>query len=129
MRPIRSSGPVALAIAALSLFPLVLPGCKGRFKLPADARFVTQIALGGGFGCSRMKDGSVRCWGANDAGQLGDGTVTDRHEPVKVAAAARFTTVATGAHHACAITGDGDVVCWGANDAGQAGGPPGASRL
>jgi alpha-tubulin suppressor-like RCC1 family protein len=114
---------------AIATWAVSFAGCKGRFALPPDARFVREVAVSEAFACARMKDGSVRCWGANDAGQLGDGTVTDRHEAVRVAAATPFTAVATGAHHACAITADGDVYCWGANDAGQAGGASDAPRV
>jgi alpha-tubulin suppressor-like RCC1 family protein len=32
--------------------------------------------------CALGKDGAVRCWGANDHGQLGDGSTTDRCEAV-----------------------------------------------
>lgn len=66
------------------------------------------------------------CWGRNDSGQLGDGTTTERHEPV-----ALFTTrtepidpdqIAAGRDHACAHDRDTDAFwCWGANDHGQVG--------
>jgi alpha-tubulin suppressor-like RCC1 family protein len=112
----------AILAGALALGAFGVPACKGRFKLPADARFVTQIALADGFGCARMKDGSVRAWGANDAGQLGDGTTDARAESVRAGAAPLvFAKVAAGGKHACAATAAGEVYCWGANDAGELG--------
>ena len=81
MRPAVPSPFVALVVLVAAL-----PGCKGRFKLPPDARFVEQIALGDGFGCSRMKDGSVRCWGENDSGELG-GALGPRTKPPSRSAA------------------------------------------
>jgi len=72
---------------------------------------------------------AIRCWGANEAGQLGDGSTTDALAPV--AAAPTLTGViqlAAGAAFTCALMRDagtqppaGHVACWGANDAGQLG--------
>lgn len=42
------------------------------------------IYAGGSSTCAILTDGTVRCWGANDDGQLGDGTKTDRTTPVAV---------------------------------------------
>ena len=36
----------------------------------------------GDHNCITTRDGGVRCWGANDRGQLGDGTTSDRTAPV-----------------------------------------------
>ncbi len=98
-------------------------GCKGRFALPPDARFVSEIAAGDGFGCARMKDGSLRAWGANESGQLGDGTTTARALSVRVGGVdggAGFSHVAAGGRHACALQGS-SVLCWGANRSGELG--------
>ena len=48
------------AIVALGLALVALCGCKGRFALPADARFVQEITLASDFALARMKDGSIR---------------------------------------------------------------------
>jgi alpha-tubulin suppressor-like RCC1 family protein len=45
---------------------------------------VTAIAAGAYHSLAVLKDGSVCAWGANDAGQLGDGTNTNQPTPVKV---------------------------------------------
>ncbi len=101
----------AWAIGLATVFSSAFPACKGRFTLPADARFVTQIALGDAFGCSRMKDGSVRCWGANDAGQLGDGTRAARAESVRVTLPGAASLLSVGAAEGCAMAPD--LHCWG----------------
>jgi alpha-tubulin suppressor-like RCC1 family protein len=92
--------------------------CKGRFRLAADARFTQQMAMAETFACARMKDGSARCWGANEAGELGDGTEEARSESTLVTKAAHVAAVAASGGHACALGADGTVVCWGAGEAG-----------
>lgn len=44
----------------------------------------TTVTCGDAFTCARMKDGWLRCWGANEAGQIGDGTKLERQVPVPV---------------------------------------------
>lgn len=79
----------------------------------------TQIAAGSGHSCAVVTGGTVRCWGANDFGQLGDPSVAttlpdDRSaEPVTVASLSGATAVAAGNDHSCALLGDASVACWG----------------
>ena len=64
--------------------------------------------------------GGVECWGSNSAGQLGDGTTTDRTTPVAVSGlGSGAVAVAPGIDHACVLTSAGGVKCWGNNSAGQ----------
>ncbi len=76
------------------------------------------VSAGGVHSCADLADGSVWCWGANDSGQLGDGTTVDRPTPARVAGAAG--TVAAGALHTCA-SASGHATCWGADTTGQLG--------
>ena len=41
-------------------------------------KFATLIAAGGDHTCARLNDGSVKCWGRNEYGQLGQGDIQDR---------------------------------------------------
>jgi alpha-tubulin suppressor-like RCC1 family protein len=43
-----------------------------------------EIAAAYDHACARTSDGVVYCWGANDRGQLGDGTLVNRSEAVRV---------------------------------------------
>ena len=53
--------------------------------LVAGISGVTAVGLGSWFSCVAHHDGAVECWGANTAGQLGDGTApTDSQVGVNV---------------------------------------------
>ena len=73
--------------------------------------------------CARLQDGTLRCWGMNDSGQLGDGTTTNALTPVAVAGVAGAAAVSGGGFHTCARFPDGTLECWGRNDSGQLGDP------
>jgi len=84
------------------------------------------VTAGGEFGCALLDDGRVRCWGANDRGQLGDGSTTFRPVPGDVVglpgAGSRVVAIAAGWAHACAVVfPGGQVWCWGDNTTGELG--------
>jgi serine/threonine protein kinase/alpha-tubulin suppressor-like RCC1 family protein len=87
-------------------------------SFPADHGIV---AAGGRHSCALESNGSAFCWGANDQGQLGDGTRDDHTEPTVVAGDLSFSQLSAGASHTCGISRDGDAYCWGNNDRGQLG--------
>lgn len=62
----------------------------------------------------------VECWGANEHGQVGDGSTADAPEPVAVDLT-DVAQVAAGGDHTCARQRGGTVRCWGRNDSGQLG--------
>jgi alpha-tubulin suppressor-like RCC1 family protein len=76
---------------------------------------VTALTAGLAHSCALETDGRAHCWGANDAGQLGDGTRTERALPASVSGPLRFRSVAAGAQHSCGVTLQGQVACWGRN--------------
>ncbi len=82
---------------------------------------VVSIAAGSAHTCARKSDGTVSCWGQNNSGQLGDGTLQPRFAPVGALGLANAVTVAAGGGHTCAVRANGLVQCWGANDQGQLG--------
>ncbi|MBZ0117198.1 MAG: hypothetical protein K8H88_09400, partial [Sandaracinaceae bacterium] len=84
----------------------------------ADA---VELTTGDSHACARLASGTVRCWGANGFGQLGDGSTTDRRAPVAVMSLTDATEIAAGGYHTCARRATGVVVCWGRNLRGQLG--------
>jgi hypothetical protein len=91
--------------------PVEIPGI-------ADA---TGLEVYGGNTCVLRATGGVVCWGANDDGQIGDGTMTARTAPTPVAGLTDARQIAVGSRHACALRATGEVVCWGSNEFGQVG--------
>src|ERR1051325_7517749 len=80
-----------------------------------------RLSAGNSHTCQTLNDGTIRCWGLNNAGQLGDGSNTDRLTPVGVLSVLTksfntlpFTNaiaVAGGANHNCALRASGTVLC------------------
>ena len=82
---------------------------------------VTSLAGGRLHTCAVISAGKVFCWGANQYGALGDGTILRRLNPVRVEGLSDATVVAAGGDHTCALDSQGKVYCWGSNAFGQLG--------
>jgi len=100
-----------------------LLGCGGdEVAGPVPGDFIyASVSTGKTHACALTETGLAYCWGANEQGQLGDGTQTDQHVPVLVSGTVRFTVISAGESHTCALDGDGLAYCWGANWTGQLG--------
>jgi cysteine-rich repeat protein len=96
-----------------------------------------DIGPQGLFTCALIDNGSVRCWGENNYGQLGIGQVTEKRynmfetppepnttvpaHPVNLGEGKKAKAIAVGGGGACALLTDGCVKCWGFNKQGQLG--------
>ena len=82
---------------------------------------VKRMALGGS-SYALLSDGTVRSWGGNNSGELGDGTTTGRLTPVSVVGlAGPVTALTAGQNDACALLNSGAVQCWGVRPGDGAG--------
>jgi alpha-tubulin suppressor-like RCC1 family protein len=77
----------------------------------ATSPCAVEIVAGENHFCTRMSDGTVRCWG----GSAGDAGV------VAAPQIAQATQLSAGGSTTCALVADGGVDCWGGNDEGQLG--------
>jgi alpha-tubulin suppressor-like RCC1 family protein len=94
-----------------------------RITMPGDGRD-SVIAVSAGatpFVCALRVSGQAYCWGQNDNGELGDGTLVSHRQPSRVRVPSPLAAISAGENTACGLTGDGVVYCWGTNEQGQLG--------
>jgi uncharacterized repeat protein (TIGR01451 family) len=91
--------------------PQAVPGLTG----------VIAVEAGQGFSLALRSNGTVASCGHNDVGQLGDGSTTDRLQPVDVSGLTNITRISAGNTHALALKNDGTVWSWGHNERGKLG--------
>lgn len=82
----------------------------------------TSVSAGTYFAAAIKADGTLWTWGANDFGQLGDGTVAYKSSPVQtVAGGNTWSSAAAGQTHLVAIKADGTLWTCGSNWSAQLG--------
>ncbi len=134
----------SIALIGLAATGLVLTGCPGTGDVndgpdggdnvndgpdggggdgppPPPGPALLDLSAGSNHTCALLDNRTVRCWGDNREGQLGDGTTTSRVRPITVLGLSGVGTVATGHAHSCAVLEDGTARCWGRNSSGQLG--------
>jgi len=84
-------------------------------------RSIVAVSAGGAHSCALSNLGAITCWGANDQGQLGNGSTQRSLVPLPVQSLNNVTSVQTGGGHTCVILSEGSLRCWGRNWAGQLG--------
>lgn len=123
--PILSLAGLMLALGAV-LLPVRPAGAQATTPL---LEFVDEVAVANNHACALLESNSLRCWGDNNYGQLGDGTTIDSTIPVGVVGIPNATDVDVGTFHSCAVLYSGEVRCWGSNSLGRLGNGVGASSL
>lgn len=109
-RPGRSAGVgrVGRAISGWCFLVLAVTVMQGATVWPA-------VAQPGSATPSGVASDTILAWGANNFGQLGDGSTIDRNAPVAVSLPPDTTVsaVAGGDSHSLALTSAGAVLAWG----------------
>ena len=96
---------------------------------PTGLSGVSKISEGVGWNnlCAVLSSGTVKCWGLNTNGQVGNGVVLTGSEILQLtpATAGPFTaavsSISFGMYQACAALADGSASCWGYNGTGNLG--------
>jgi alpha-tubulin suppressor-like RCC1 family protein len=86
-------------------------------------RTAKAIGVGQGFTCALLDNGSIKCWGENDSGALGQGDTTirgdgpgelgDALDAIDLGTGRSAKAIATGDVHVCALLDNNSVKCWG----------------
>jgi alpha-tubulin suppressor-like RCC1 family protein len=110
------------------------PGQMGA-NLPAvnlgPGRTAVQLIAGWYHTCATLDDGSVKCWGDNEIGQLGLGDTKNRGDgpgemgatlpALNLGPGRTALQLTAGRKYTCARLDDDSVKCWGANSSGELG--------
>lgn len=88
----------------------------------SNKKEVSLLVAGGRSGCAVTTQNELYCWGKNDYGQIGNGSVNDALLPSLITGVqGKIISIAVGASHTCALTEENNLWCWGANDHWQLG--------
>jgi alpha-tubulin suppressor-like RCC1 family protein len=98
----------------------------GDVPLPsAVTGLAGAAAISGGFehSCALLLNGDVKCWGLNDGGQLGMGTIGGavQRSGTPLTVNGPSFAINAGGNHTCVTTPSGTVSCWGYGFYGQLG--------
>ena len=77
-----------------------------------------SISVGYYHTCGIDENGKLWCWGKNNGGQLGNGTIVNSNYPLLIANSQNslWKSVSLGSFHTCGIDDTNNLWCWGLND-------------
>ena len=94
-------------------------------------RTATAIATGRSHACAILDNSSLKCWGANNFGQLGQGSTNnlgddalemgDNLSAINLGAGRTATSICAHQDSACALLDNNEVKCWGNGSGGRLG--------
>ncbi len=96
------------------------PVIVSESNFPTNSSFIS-ISTGYQHTCGIIDNNDLYCWGRNDDGQLGIGSMADVNYPLPQFVASNVIAVGTGDDHTCALYQSQTVKCWGANYDSQLG--------
>lgn len=116
----RTAACATLVAIVLTSSPVVRADTSETGATDRNVTAQSSLSLGT-HACVVLGDSSVKCWGNNSFGQLGDGTTTNSSTPVAVTGLDNVATISSSHYHTCALITGGTVKCWGYNNNGQLG--------
>ncbi len=114
----NATGQLGVAGIPYSSIPVRVTGLGGG---------IASVSAGGGHTCALTTSATIKCWGSNTDGQLGNGSTIDSSTAVNVAGLSGVTALSAGTDHTCAVA-NGAARCWGSNVQGQLGDSTAISR-
>jgi alpha-tubulin suppressor-like RCC1 family protein len=129
--------PLALVLAALgcredATWPTgpKEPAARALATTAAQALSFRQVSAGEDHTCGVTPDYRAYCWGRNEFGTLGDGTISPGQlAPVPVAGTLQFRQVSAGVFSSCGVSPENRAFCWGHNGTGRLGDGTTTQRL
>lgn len=88
-------------------------------RIGTDAGWTDVVA--GWYHVLARRGGELYTWGANNYGQLGDGTLVSRTTPALVGAGTSWNHIAASAYSSYALDANGELHVWGGNQIGELG--------
>jgi len=91
--------------------PVTVSGINTAVAIDADGHHT----------CALLAEGTLKCWGSNFYGELGNGTTNTAYTPATVSGINNAIDVDSGRDFSCAVLADASAKCWGKGEYGSLG--------